>query len=97
VRRRRRDERHLESIEDGRPIVETPPEEPVDSSVAEDVRFAPEGHHPAETSTGLLAKLRRQPKPPTDHVHKFKESGSSVGLVRRVCVECSYVSIGSDD
>jgi hypothetical protein len=61
-----------------------------------DVRFAQQGHHPSETSTGLLAKLRRQPKLPEDHVHKFKESGSSVGLVRRVCVECAYVSIGSD-
>ena len=64
---------------------------------SDDVRFAQEGHHPSETSTGLLAKLRRQPKLPTDHVHKFKEAGSSVGLVRRVCTECAYVSIGSDD
>jgi len=62
-----------------------------------DIRFAPEGHHPSETSTGLLAKLRRQPKPPNDHVHRFKESGSSVGLVRRVCIECAHVSIGSPD
>jgi hypothetical protein len=64
---------------------------------SDDVRFAQEGHHPSETSTGLLAKLRRQPKLPDDHIHKFKESGSSVGLVRRVCVECAHVSIGSDD
>ncbi len=62
-----------------------------------EVRFALEGHHPSETSTGLLAKLRRQPKLPEDHVHKFKESGSSVGLVRRVCTECAYVSIGNDN
>ena len=62
-----------------------------------DVRYAQEGHHPFETSTGLLSKLRRQPKRPTNHVHNFKESGSSVGLVRRVCIECSFVSIGSDD
>jgi hypothetical protein len=62
-----------------------------------EVRFAPEGHHPAETSTGLLSKLRKQPKLPDDHVHKFVETGSSVGLVRRVCTECSYVSIGNDD
>jgi hypothetical protein len=64
---------------------------------SDDVRFAQEGHHPSETSTGLLAKLRRQPKLPDDHIHKFKEAGSSVGLVRRVCIECAYVSIGSDD
>ena len=64
---------------------------------SDEVRFAQEGHHPSETSTGLLAKLRRQPKLPTDHIHKFKEAGSSVGLVRRVCIECAYVSIGSDD
>ena len=63
----------------------------------EDVRFAQQGHHPSETSTGLLSKLRRQPKLPDNHVHKFKESGSSVGLIRRVCTECAYVSIGSDD
>ncbi len=62
-----------------------------------DVRFAPDGHHPSETSTGLLAKLRRPPKLREDHVHTFKESGSSVGLVRRVCIECAYVSIGSHD
>lgn len=64
---------------------------------SDDVRFAQQGHHPSETSTGLLAKLRRQPKLPDDHIHKFKEAGSSVGLVRRVCIECAYVSIGSDD
>ena len=63
----------------------------------DDARFAQQGHHPSETSTGLLAKLRRQPKLPEDHVHKFKEAGSSVGLVRRVCIECAYVSIGNDD
>ena len=62
-----------------------------------DVRYAQAGHHPFETSTGLLSKLRRQPKRPVNHVHNFKESGSSVGLVRRVCIECSFVSIGSDD
>ena len=62
-----------------------------------DVRYAQAGHHPFETSTGLLSKLRRQPKRPMNHVHNFKESGSSVGLVRRVCIECSFVSIGSDD
>jgi hypothetical protein len=64
---------------------------------SDDARFAQTGHHPSETSTGLLAKLRRQPKLPDDHIHKFKEAGSSVGLVRRVCIECAYVSIGSDD
>ena len=69
----------------------------VDDDADADVRFAQEGHHPSETSTGLLAKLRRQPKLPDDHIHKFKEAGSSVGLVRRVCIECAYVSIGSDD
>ena len=62
-----------------------------------DPRFAQEGHHPSETSTGLLAKLRRQPKLPDDHIHRFKDAGSSVGLVRRVCIDCAYVSIGSDD
>ncbi|HEU4751373.1 MAG TPA: hypothetical protein VFT54_09960 [Acidimicrobiia bacterium] len=61
------------------------------------VRFAADGHHPAETSVGLLSFLRRPTKVPDNHVHKFRESGSSVGLVRRVCLECSYVSIGSDD
>lgn len=61
------------------------------------VRFAADGHHPAETSVGLLSFLRRPTKIPDNHVHKFRQSGSSVGLVRRVCLECSYVSIGSDD
>jgi hypothetical protein len=61
------------------------------------VRFAADGHHPKETSVGLLSFLRRPNKIPDNHVHKFRESGSSVGLVRRVCLECSYVSIGSDD
>lgn len=82
------------------PVIEevpAAPESEVDAAGEADVRFAAEGHHPAETNTGLLSRLRRQPKRPTDHVHKFQESGSSVGLVRRVCVECSYVSIGSDD
>lgn len=76
-------------------VEQSPVEIAVDPDV--EVRFALEGHHPSETSTGLLAKLRRQPKLPDDHVHKFKESGSSVGLVRRVCTECAYVSIGKDN
>lgn len=81
------------------PIVEEAPAQsvPEEEPASADVRFAAEGHHPAETNTGLLSRLRRQPKKPDNHVHKFQESGSSVGLVRRVCVECSYVSIGSDD
>ena len=62
----------------------------------DELRFTQQGHHPAETS-GLLSKLRRQPKISGDHIHKFKESGSSVGLVRRVCIECAFVSIGRDD
>jgi hypothetical protein len=76
-------------------VEQAPVETALDPDV--EVRFAAEGHHPSETSTGLLAKLRRQPKPPDDHVHKFRASGSSVGLVRRVCTECAYVSIGSDN
>jgi hypothetical protein len=71
--------------------VPQPPEDPLE------VRFAADGHHPAETSVGLLARLRRQPKIPDNHVHRFRESGSGVGLVRRVCIECSYVSISSND
>ena len=63
----------------------------------EGVRFALAGHHPAETNVGLLSRFRRQPKVPDNHTHKFLESGSGVGLVRRVCTECSYVSIGSGD
>jgi hypothetical protein len=88
------------AVRESRSAASAPPVEPTQTNVqveADEVRFAQEGHHPAETSTGLLAKLRRQPKLPTNHVHKFKEAGSSVGLVRRVCIECAYVSIGSDD
>jgi hypothetical protein len=71
--------------------VEAPIEDPLE------VRFAADGHHPAETSVGLLSRLRRQPKIPDNHIHRFRESGSGVGLVRRVCIECSYVSISSND
>jgi hypothetical protein len=74
-----------------------PPEPREEETVTSGERFAQSGHHPAETSVGLLSRLRRQPKVPTNHVHRFQESRSAVGLVRRVCVECSYVSIGSDD
>jgi hypothetical protein len=56
-----------------------------------------EGHHPAETNVGLLAKLRRPPKTDNEHVHTYQESRSSGGLTRRVCLECSHVSITSDD
>ncbi|HKX76291.1 MAG TPA: hypothetical protein VJR05_12975 [Acidimicrobiia bacterium] len=82
------------------PPVAPPPPEPSpaeEEPVTTGERFAPAGHHPAETSVGLLSRLRRQPKVPTNHVHRFQESRSAVGLVRRVCVECSYVSIGSED
>jgi hypothetical protein len=80
------------------PVVEPEPVEapaPVDDPL--EVRFAADGHHPAETSVGLLSRLRRQPKIPDNHIHRFRESGSGVGLVRRVCTECSYVSISSND
>ncbi|HEY7564053.1 MAG TPA: hypothetical protein VIA81_03935 [Acidimicrobiia bacterium] len=91
--------RRLLPAANGAPALSKPAETPDDvgPKVDAEVRFAPEGHHPAETSTGLLSKLRKQPKLPDDHVHKFVETGSSVGLVRRVCTECSYVSIGNDD
>jgi hypothetical protein len=69
----------------------------VDVEDPAEVRYAAEGHHPAETSMGLLSRFRRQQRVPESHIHKFQESKSGVGLVRRVCVECSYVSIGSDD
>ena len=62
-----------------------------------EVRYDQSGHHPSETSTGLLARLRRPPRRSAKHVHTFEESRSSVGLVRRVCTECAYVSIGSWD
>ncbi len=78
------------------PAPETPVKE-VEVVDLQGVRFAADGHHPSETSGGMLSFLRRQPKIPDNHIHKFRESGSSVGLTRRVCSECSYVSIGSDD
>jgi hypothetical protein len=80
------------------PVAEPDPVEapaPVEDPL--EVRFAADGHHPAETSVGLLSRLRRQPKIPDNHIHRFRESGSGVGLVRRVCIECSYVSISSND
>lgn len=30
----------------------------------------------------------------TVHEHSFVESTTAVGIVRRVCLECGYVSIG---
>jgi hypothetical protein len=56
-----------------------------------------DGHHPIESNTGLLAKLRRAPKVPDDHVHVYEESRSTGGLTRRVCIECSHVSFLADD
>jgi hypothetical protein len=80
------------------PIAEPEPvEKPAPLEDPLEVRFAADGHHPAETSVGLLSRLRRQPKIPDNHIHRFRESGSGVGLVRRVCIECSYVSISSND
>jgi len=55
------------------------------------------GHHPLESSTGLLGKLRRAPKIAEGHEHVYQESRSVFGLMRRVCVECSYVSISTYD
>ncbi|MGQ0848274.1 MAG: hypothetical protein ACT4OP_04035 [Actinomycetota bacterium] len=77
------------------PTSQVLPEE-ADPPPVTEIRFAADGHHPSETSTGLLSKLRRQPKPPDGHVHKYRDSGSAVGLSRRVCTECSHVSIGSE-
>jgi hypothetical protein len=84
-------------VERFNPPLVAPPSQAEEPVAPGDVRFAADGHHPAETTTGLLSKLRRQPKLPDSHIHKYRESGSSVGLVRRVCIECSHVSIGRDD
>ena len=99
-KRKPTEEVHVETPRTARqelPVAEPDPVEAPAPVEALEVRFAPDGHHPAETSVGLLSRLRRQPKIPDDHIHRFRESGSGVGLVRRVCVECSYVSIGSND
>jgi hypothetical protein len=68
-----------------------------EKSSSQPVRYAVDGHHPAETTKGLRSRLRKDPKLPEDHVHRFEDGGAAVGIRRRVCVECAYVSIGTSD
>ncbi len=51
---------------------------------------------------GLLDRVRRAAAaarniPPPDHEHHYTEQQIAGGLIRRVCEECSHVSIGVDD
>jgi hypothetical protein len=56
-----------------------------------------DGHHPAET-TGLRASVKSIfGRSKQDHEHTFVESTTTVGLTRRVCLECGHVSIGLSD
>lgn len=56
-----------------------------------------DGRHPAETS-GLRASVRSIfGRGNAEHEHAFVESTTAVGLTRRVCLECGYVSIGVAD
>jgi hypothetical protein len=57
------------------------------------VRFATDGHHPAETNKGLMSIFRKEQKPPHGHVHRFEDGRTVGGITRRVCVQCAYVSI----
>lgn len=55
------------------------------------------GHHPAET-TGIRASMRSlfaRSKPP-QHEHSFVQT-TTLGITRRVCIDCGHVSIGVDD
>lgn len=86
------------------PEVEAPPREVTSLASAREAiqaKAAKEdknaGHHPAETNVGLLSKLRRQSKPVEAHEHVYEETRSIGGLTRRVCLECSHVSIVADD
>ena len=55
-----------------------------------------EGHHPIESSTGLLGRLGAHRSSPKT-MCTSAESRSAVGLTRRVCIECSHVSISADE
>jgi len=60
---------------------------------AQAATFAAAGHHPAESNKGLMSIFRKEQKPPHGHVHRFAEGRTAGGIMRRVCLECAYVSI----
>jgi hypothetical protein len=82
----------IESVE-----VPTPGAEP--SSIEPDLELlfagapAPEGER-----SGLLGAVRSAfARNKTSHQHEFVEAPGGIGIVRQICADCGYISIGISD
>lgn len=73
-----------------------PPEDPGPEGEREPV-FAGAPSASAEKS-GLLGAVRSAfARKNTTHVHEFVEAPGGIGIVRQICSECGYISIGVSD
>lgn len=53
---------------------------------------------PAAEKSGLLGAVRSAfARKNTTHIHEFVEAPGGIGIVRQICSECGYISIGVSD
>jgi hypothetical protein len=88
---------HLEDDEDEVSDSLGPPEEPGELEPARTPVLAGTAIPAAERS-GLLGAVRSAfARNRTSHEHEFVEAPGGIGIVRQICAECGYISIGVTD
>jgi hypothetical protein len=88
---------HLEEDEEGVSESPGPPEEPGDLEPVRAPVLAGAAIPAAERS-GLLGAVRSAfARNRASHVHEFVEAPGGIGIVRQICAECGYISIGVTD
>lgn len=88
---------HLEDDEEEISESPGPPEEPGELEPVRTPVLAGAAIPAAERS-GLLGAVRSAfARNRTSHVHEFVEAPGGIGIVRQICAECGYISIGVTD
>ncbi|HSK07695.1 MAG TPA: hypothetical protein VK990_09265 [Acidimicrobiia bacterium] len=88
---------HLEGDEGEVSVSPGPPEEPGDRE-PERTPVLAGAAAPAGERSGLLGAVRSAfARNRASHVHEFVEAPGGIGIVRQICAECGYISIGVTD
>ena len=86
---------HLEDGEGGVPLAGEPGLDPLQPDLELLFAGAPP---PAGERSGLLGAVRSAfARNKTVHHHEFVEAPGGIGIVRQICAECGYISIGVSD
>ncbi len=85
----------LEEVEDAGPSIGEPELDPLQPDLELLFAGAPA---PAGERSGLLGAVRSAfARNKTVHHHEFVEAPGGIGIVRQICAECGYISIGVSD